>query len=121
VDLSAERVARNDSVFRDANEAIAESAAEHDLTDRVPFICECAEPTCTELVQLSLVEYEMVRADSRRFLNAPGHEVAGGGHVAVVERRDGYVVVEKVGEAGKIAEELDARDAAVGDAGERSP
>src|SRR3954463_8482351 len=115
VDLSAERVARNDAVFREANEAIAETAAEHGLTERVPLICECAEPTCTEIVRLSVAEYEMVRAEPRWFLNAPGHEVAAGPHGKVIERRDGYVVVEKIGEAGAIAEALDPRDAAVGD------
>jgi hypothetical protein len=38
----------------------------------------------------------------------------------VIERRDGYVVVEGIGEAGAIAEALDPRDAAVGDASNRS-
>jgi hypothetical protein len=116
MDLDAERVARNDATFREANERIEEAAAEHGLDERIPFICECAEPTCTELVQLSIVEYEAIRERSRWFLNVPGHEVAGGKHVRVVENRSSYVVVEKVGRAGEIAEKLDARDAESADA-----
>jgi hypothetical protein len=76
----------------------------------VPFICECADPACTELVRLSLAEYEAVRADSRHFLNAPGHEVNADGYGRVVSNQDGYVVVEKLGEAAKIVEQLDPRE-----------
>jgi hypothetical protein len=112
MELSAERVAKNDAAFRDANEGIERAAVEHGVTERVPFLCECAEPTCTELVRLSLVDYEAVRAQPRWFINAPGHDAAGGSHVEVVGRRDGYVIVEKVGRAGEIVEELDPRQPA---------
>jgi hypothetical protein len=112
VDLSAERVAKNDAVFRNANEGIERSAVEHGVAEGVPFLCECAEPSCTELLRLSLVDYEMVRAQPRWFINAPGHQVAGGKHVEVARQRDGYLIVEKLGRAGEIVEELDPREAA---------
>ncbi|MDX6476852.1 MAG: hypothetical protein QOH95_2363 [Gaiellaceae bacterium] len=75
------------------------------LVGRVPFICECADRACTEIVRLSLEEYEELRRHPRRFFNAPGHEAlsveAGAG--VVVGTEDGYVVVDKVDLAGDIA------------------
>lgn len=106
-----ERIARNDVAFREANERIGAAAGLYDLHTPIPFICECADPTCTEIVTLKLEEYEEIRADSRRFLNIPGHEKAAQGAAVVVTERDGYVIVEKVGHAGEVAEALDERDA----------
>ena len=107
VSLREERVARNDATFRDANERINRVAAESGITSEVPFICECADPACTEIVRLSLGDYEAVRAHGDRFISRPGHETEG---VSVVERHDGYDVVEKEGRAGEVARELDPRD-----------
>jgi hypothetical protein len=78
--LTAERIARNDSAFREANEQIGAKAREHHTAadQPVPFICECADPSCTSILQLTLVEYEDVRGDSRQFMNALGHERAEG-------------------------------------------
>jgi hypothetical protein len=105
--LTEERIARNDALFRDANERIGRFAAEHQLRDDpVPFICECADRTCHAIVKLRLGEYEHVRSNPRWFLNVPGHQVAARGAATVVERHDEYVVVEKVGHAGEVAEEL---------------
>jgi hypothetical protein len=110
-DLEAVRVAKNDATFRNANEKIARAAEGTDV-EQVPFICECADERCTEIVRLTLAEYEHVRADGRRFMKAPGHEVNAVPHARVIERHDGYLVVEKVGEAAEIAEELDPREQA---------
>jgi hypothetical protein len=106
MDLSAERVAKNDMAFRDANEGIGQAAAEHGIAERVPFICECADPGCTQILQLSLAEYEMIRMNPRRFLHAVGHHT--GEHEMVVEEKPGYAIVEKVGRAGEVVEEIDA-------------
>jgi hypothetical protein len=108
VGTMAERVAKNDAAFRQANERIQRAARDFGI-EHVPFICECADPSCTEVVRLSLDEYERVRADSRLFLNAVGHEASAHGYARVVSGDDRYVVVEKVGEAGEIAEQLDPR------------
>lgn len=105
MDMSAERVARNDSAFRAANEEI-EAAGVRAGVEPVPFLCECADTSCTQIVRLALDEYEAVRANPRTFLNVVGHEVNAGPHGKVVQRFDGYVVVEKVGEAGVITEAL---------------
>jgi hypothetical protein len=110
VDPSAERVARNDAMFRDANERIERRAAEAEV-DRVPFICECADASCTQIVRLTIREYEDIRRDPTHFVNVPGHEATGGPHVRVVGTGDGFVVVEKLGAVAEIVERLDPRGA----------
>jgi hypothetical protein len=114
IDVTAERVARNQSTFRDANEHIEKRAAEL-LGDSssIPFICECPEPTCTSIAKLSLVEYEMVRSHGEWFLAIPGHEtcLVDGEHVARVERRyANFSLMEKIGRARDAARELDPRE-----------
>jgi hypothetical protein len=112
-DPTAERVARNNHAFRAANNGIDEAARSLDADFQVPFICECADASCTELVRLALPEYEQIRAHEFWFLNAPGHQKAAGPHISVVEEREGYVVVEKVGEAAEIVRELEHGDSAL--------
>lgn len=106
-EVTAERVAKNDAIFRDANERLRQAAAEHGFDEqRAPFICECADPRCTRVLQVDVAVYQRVRVNPRWFLNVPGHEAAARGHATVVERHDGFVIVEKIGRAGDVAEEL---------------
>jgi len=104
-DLTAVRIAENQSTFREANEKIEATADRMGLDGEVPFICECADRSCTEIVRLSLAAYAEVRAHSRRFFNAPGHEAMSveNGAGTVVAEREGYVVVEKIDVAGEVA------------------
>jgi hypothetical protein len=106
---TAERVGRNDAIFREANEGIQNAAREYSIDGALPFICECALPTCQEIVRLDLAAYEAIRAVPTHFLNAPGHVKAAEGWATVVESRDGYDVVEKIGRAADVAKELDPR------------
>jgi hypothetical protein len=104
VELSEERRARNEVSFRAANEGIASKAAELGAGDEpVPYLCECPQPTCTDLVFLSLGEYTEIRAHPRRFLARPGHEGSGAG-ATLVRSADEYCVFEKTGVGGEIAE-----------------
>jgi hypothetical protein len=102
-----EKIARNNDTFRRANEGIRRAAVEHRFEAPVPFLCECPEPTCRDLLRVPLEAYEEVRRYSRRFLTRPEHSDREQGEV--VARMDGYVVVEKHGQAGEIAAELDPR------------
>jgi hypothetical protein len=105
-DEAEERKARNDATFRRANEQIRAAVEEHDPPfEYLPFICECAEESCTEIVRVRLEEYRAVREHPRRFIVRDGHEEQDGA-VAIVEQATGYVVVEKTGRAGEIAEQL---------------
>ena len=107
--LMEERIARNDAAFREANEDIEGAALAYGVDAAVPFVCECADPTCRAFVRLSIEQYEEVRSRPRQFLNVPGHQVAAKGAAEVVAEREGYVIVEKVGHAGEVAESLDER------------
>lgn len=112
--MNAEQVARNDALYRDANERIERAAEAHDFGEQIPFICECADPSCTDIVPLTLNEYEEIRASPVHFFNVPGHEVRNQAHLQVVLRRPGYVIVEKIGRAGEIARAHDRRGTAHG-------
>lgn len=107
---AAERIGRIDSTFRDANEQILVRAKEQVIDDDelVPFVCECADEDCVTLIQLTLDEYEEIRADSRQFLNMMGHERSEG-LVEIVLTNHSHLVVRKLGRAGEIADQLDLR------------
>jgi hypothetical protein len=107
-DDSERRVARNEDLFREANESIERGLWPGEDHPAVRFVCECAQVECGRMVELSLGDYERVRANPKRFVLAPGHQLPE--FEAVVEERPEYVVVEKNGEAGEAAEQLDQRD-----------
>ena len=108
---SAERVARNDAAFRQANEEINDVGQSFDRPDDelLPFLCECADMSCTEVLRLTPVEYEAIRRDPTHFINAHGHVRNAKGWGRVVAEFDRYTVVEKIGEAGEVTAELDPR------------
>jgi hypothetical protein len=96
------RVAENQSIFRDVNEALV--AAEE---GRLEFLCECGDITCRERVRVGPADYEAIRADPRQFVLKPGHELLE--TEEVVGRDERFLVVRKFGEAGDVAEELGSR------------
>lgn len=108
-DAFGEQISQNDALFRAANEQIRDRAEQSDLVDAIPFLCECADPTCTKVVRLSLAEYARIRQDPTWFLNAAGHDDAKGAVGQLIERRPGYEIVAKTGRAAKVAEDLDPR------------
>jgi hypothetical protein len=102
-----ERLAQNEILFRSVNEAIEQQALEFGGLDQYDFICECARSSCFDRISLTLREYEHVRAEGTRFFVVPGHE-----DVAVelvIETQPGFVIVEKDGHAGIVAEHADPR------------
>lgn len=98
--LWEERAARNEVVFRQVNEEVASLGQGSGVFGS--FVCECSDTSCVERIDVSLHDYEAVRANPRRFMVRPGHERTE--LERVVESRDGYLVVEKVGDAGAVAE-----------------
>ena len=105
--FSAERIGRNDSIFRQANERINEVAEAQQVDGPTPFICECADPGCQEIVFLTPGQYSEIRQEARLFLNVPGHEASSQGWAQVVGTHESYVVVKKIGPAGEVAEQLE--------------
>jgi hypothetical protein len=112
MEKSADRVAKNDATFRDANEQIRKSAESVDMPLGIPFLCECADESCTAIIRIPLDEYERVRRNSTWFFNALGHDKSAGPHARAVEEHQEYAVVEKVGRAAELVEELDPRESA---------
>jgi hypothetical protein len=102
------RIASNETMFRDVNEAVRSGRWPGEEGAPIAYRCECARLGCSRLIELRTPDYERIRAHPRRFLIAPGHEVAGA--EVVVEKHDNYVVVEKLDEAGEVAEATDPRE-----------
>jgi hypothetical protein len=86
------RIARTESLFRDVNERIAETAERFGASN-AEFVCECADTDCDERFEADLAQYEQVRADGVRFFVAPGHEEPR--YETVVHSRSRYRVVAK--------------------------
>jgi hypothetical protein len=103
------RRAHNEAKFRNLNEAIKDLEGDQWAGDRlVDLVCECSSATCMKVVSLPRDEYEAVRAKPTQFLVTPGHEDLS--IEDVVARHAQYVVVEKHGQAGVVAEKTDPRD-----------
>ncbi len=101
----AERVGRNEALFREVNERIREITT---YDSDVEFLCECGDPACVRPIMMSLAEYEGVRADPKRFIVVPGHEIRD--LEAVVETNDRFSIVEKFqGTLADLAAESDPR------------
>jgi hypothetical protein len=103
-----ERVARNESLFREVNERIKQVNEEIDARAESDFLCECGDADCTEPVSLTLVEYEEVRGDPTHFAILPGHSDPS--VERVLARNDRFAVVRKTEpEAARVAVREDPR------------
>jgi len=75
---SEEQAERNERVFREANEKIADRLVELEAVDgRTPFLCECEDEACTAIVRLAADEYRKVREREHTFVVVPGHPTIG--------------------------------------------
>jgi hypothetical protein len=106
VSLSLERLARNQVLFREVNERLAEVAQTEDGTN--DFLCECSRPECKETIRLTPNEYEGVRSHPNLFVITPGHEVTEVDRV--VGTTGVYTLVEKKPNGAKLAIETDPRE-----------
>ena len=108
MNLPEERAARNEALFREVNEQVRRLSRPQPPPQEEPLtiVCECSDDHCIEQITVPLSVYESVRANPRRFLVVEGHD----NHFErVVERPDGYAIVEKEGQAGHVAEQTDPR------------
>jgi hypothetical protein len=102
--LWEQRAARNEALFREVNENIARLEERHGTTTtEAVYVCECADASCAEQLTIDPATYRRVRSEARLFFVRPGHEDAQ--LERVVERSSGYLIVEKTGEAGVVAEQ----------------
>ena len=99
-DRRAQRLALNETIFRKANEEMRATGdrMRHDFR---AFMCECSDINCDENVPLSLDRYREIRENPVLFFAIPGHENPEVEHV--VDKDDGYVVIEKIGPGRDVA------------------
>ncbi|HEU5215045.1 MAG TPA: hypothetical protein VFU30_05855 [Gaiellaceae bacterium] len=104
--LWEQRAARNESLFREVNQNIAELDELHgDATTEPVFVCECANDACTERLTVDPDTYRRVRREPRRFLVLPGHQDPQLERVVEIHRD--FLIVEKTGVAGQVAEKTE--------------
>ncbi len=103
--LAQERIAEHQIACRQANNRILRKAERLELIHPIPFICECADTTCTKVVQLSRPEYKAVRRHPRGFFNMTGHEASSvkAGAERIVAVIGDFTMVMKIGVAGELA------------------
>ena len=95
--MDAERIARNDATFREANEQI-ERAAEPLGIEPIPFLCECADDDCLGRVDMNLADYDDIHRDRSQYAVLHDHQIVDG--EKVVEERALYDIVSKAALAG---------------------
>jgi hypothetical protein len=99
----AERIAFNEAWSRDLNSLKARwLESDHPVTG---FRCECSRPDCDQQILLSGRDWREVRRRGNRFAVAPGHVASD--VEAVIDERFHFWLIEKLGEAGKLAEDLE--------------
>ncbi len=101
-----QRIARNETIFREVNERIEEVSADAP-GKHVEFICECGNAGCTDVIPLAPEEYEALRADPVLFGILPGHEISE--VEVVVAENERFLTVRKLVEEQQIARETDPR------------
>jgi hypothetical protein len=102
-----ERLAKNEAVFRAANERMAAWDDRHAAGEDELYLCECSDPECRERLALTREQYEHVRADSRHFAVLNGHEIPD--VEFVIEEIDNWVIVEKTPGVEETLEKSDPR------------
>jgi hypothetical protein len=104
------RSGRNQSLFREVNERVSEINQANDLwLTLTEWVCECADDMCTERIELTPEQYELVRGDPTLFVVVPNEEHVVPEVERVVEKHERYWIVEKVGAAAAVAEDLYSR------------
>jgi len=101
-DRNAERMALNEAVFRAANEQLhGDLEAFTGSQSSYSMMCECALIECEQMVEMDEAAYTRVRSKRVWFLVWPEHVVPE--IEDIVERSEGFWIVEKVGAAASVA------------------
>jgi hypothetical protein len=91
-----ERAIRNEEIFREVNQHIAdleERLLEAPSFEPLHLVCECSTTGCTAPIEVDAATFNRVRETPLRFVVARGHEDLE--VESVVEERAGYLIVEK--------------------------
>jgi hypothetical protein len=110
MDARHQRVSRNEAMYRAVNREIERVTQQSGggPEDRLEVICECGADGCSATLEITPAEYDDAHAQRDRFVVAPGHEDTE--IERVVTRAERYLVVDKFGEAERIAEAEEQRE-----------
>jgi hypothetical protein len=104
--VDAPRAGRREANLRVLNARIAESQEQIAVALRSPItvLCECASPDCNESIEVAQSLFTELRDQPTRFIVVEGHVL----HDVeqVVERGDGWIIVEKRGAAAREARRI---------------
>jgi len=106
------RAAKNQALFREINERV------HKLEGRLnavapaatsDWFCECVNESCFVRITMPHNEYDAIREDGARFFVAPSDDHVWPDVERITEQTADYWIVEKMGEAERLAKRLDPR------------
>jgi hypothetical protein len=101
---SARQAALNQALSRDVNELRLERSEEAEIE----FVCECSDPSCEDVVSLTIGECEFIRRVPTRLVVKLGHADHETERV-LMEEPGRFQVVEKFGPGGDVIAHLDPR------------
>jgi hypothetical protein len=109
MDARHERLSKNEAMYRAVNRELERVTKEvgGGPDDRLEALCECGDDSCTAKLEITASEYDDAHRERDRFVVVPGHEDEEIEHV--VTRTDRYLVVDKFGEAERVAEAEERR------------
>jgi hypothetical protein len=99
--VSLERLARNQTLFREVNERLLE-LNDGQKDGSMVFVCECSSVDCTATMAIGKADYESVRAHPTFFAIVPGHEILE--IEKIIDQRNGFTIVQKVTETDFVVE-----------------
>jgi CheY-like chemotaxis protein len=104
------QVGRNENEARAANEVVSVDGEQASIPGHgsLAVLCECGDTSCQMPLVMSVDEYEVVRSEPAHFAVLSGHEILD--CERVVATHDGYLIVEKYGDAGDVASASDPRN-----------
>jgi hypothetical protein len=96
------RAARNHALHRELNDAAA--AGQDSSSSFREYVCECSVKNCAARIALTGEEYAEARNVPNSFIVAPGHWSQR--DELVVAETERYVLIEKTGDAARLANAL---------------
>lgn len=101
-------MAETEAMFREVNEAIEDVARTHGDDHHVyGFLCECGDPNCVDMIDMSMRNYERLRQNGSRFAIVEGHDTPS--IETIVAKNVDFSTVEMFGEASDLAEACNPR------------
>jgi CheY-like chemotaxis protein len=105
-----EEIGRIENEARFSNETVSVAGEDAHLIgkDALAILCECGDRSCHEPLVMNVDEYEQIRSQPAQFAVIAGHELPIAERVVV--RHEHYLIVEKYGAAGMVADAADPRN-----------